>query len=69
MASVYLARDSWLERPVALKVLAPQVAEEESFRARFLREARVVARLVARLVHPNVVQVYDVGEDERAPSS
>ena len=63
MASVYLARDTELGRPVALKALAPHLAEEEGFRARFLREAR----LAARLAHPNVVQVYDVGEDEHGP--
>ena len=63
MATVYLARDGELDRLVALKVLSPHLAEEESFRARFLREAR----LTARLVHANVVQVYDVGEDERGP--
>jgi eukaryotic-like serine/threonine-protein kinase len=63
MATVYLARDRTLERPVALKVLAEQFADDEDFRQRFLREAR----LAAKLVHPNVVQVYDVGEDERGP--
>ncbi len=63
MASVYLARDTELNRPVALKVLAPHLAEEESSRARFLQEARVAARLA----HPNVVRVFDVGEDERGP--
>ena len=63
MATVYPARDGELDRLVALKVLSPHLAEEESFRARFLREAR----LTARLVHANVVQVYDAGEDERGP--
>jgi hypothetical protein len=63
MATVYLARDSALDRPVALKVLAEHFAADDAFRERFVREAR----LAARLVHPNVVQVYDVGEDERGP--
>ena len=63
MATVYLARDVMLDRPVALKVLAEHFAGDEAFRERFLREAR----LAARFVHPNVVQVYDVGEDERGP--
>jgi eukaryotic-like serine/threonine-protein kinase len=63
MATVYLAHDSVLDRPVALKVLAEQLADDEDFRERFLREAR----LAAKFVHPNVVQVYDVGEDERGP--
>jgi len=60
MATVYLARDRMLERLVALKVLSEPLAEDPPFRERFLREAR----LAARLVHPNVVQVYDVGETE-----
>jgi len=63
MATVYLARDSTLDRPVALKVLAEHFAADETFRDRFIREAR----LAAKLVHPNIVQVYDVGEDERGP--
>jgi eukaryotic-like serine/threonine-protein kinase len=61
MATVYLARDLALDRPVALKVLAEHVAADEAFRERFLREAR----LAAKLVDAHVVQVYDVGEDER----
>ena len=63
MATVYLARDTMLDRPVVLKVLAEHLADDETFRDRFLREAR----LAAKLVHPNIVQVYDVGEDERGP--
>jgi eukaryotic-like serine/threonine-protein kinase len=63
MATVYLARDSMLDRPVALKVLSEHFAADEAFRDRFIREAR----LAAKLVHPNVVQVYDVGEDKRGP--
>jgi serine/threonine-protein kinase len=59
MATVYLARDSELDRPVAVKVLAENLAGDESFRRRFLREAR----LAARLSHPNVVSVYDAGEE------
>ena len=63
MATVYLAHDRVLDRSVALKVLAPHLAGDEGYRGRFLREAR----LAARLLHPNVVQVYDVGEDDRGP--
>src|SRR5438132_585106 len=63
MATVYLARDVRLDRPVALKVLAEHFTGDEAFRDRFLREAR----LAARFIHPNVVQVYDVGEDARGP--
>lgn len=63
MASVYLARDSELDRPVALKILAEQLGGDEQFRRRFLREARVAARLS----HANVVQVYDAGEEAGRP--
>ena len=59
MATVYLGRDSELDRPVAVKVLADHLAGNEAFRERFLREAR----LAARLSHPNVVSVYDAGEE------
>lgn len=59
MATVYLGRDTELDRPVAVKVLAENLAGDEAFRKRFLREAR----LAARLSHPNVVSVYDAGEE------
>jgi serine/threonine-protein kinase len=60
MATVYLARDDELDRPVAVKLLAESLAGEPAFRKRFLREAR----LAARLSHPNVVSVYDAGETD-----
>ena len=63
MASVYLAHDEELHRPVALKVLAEHLGDDETFRARFLREAR----LAGRLSHPNIVQVYDAGDPEGRP--
>jgi eukaryotic-like serine/threonine-protein kinase len=63
MASVYLARDGELERPVAVKVLAEHLADQPGFRDRFLREAR----LAAQLSHPNIVQVFDVGEEDGTP--
>jgi serine/threonine protein kinase len=63
MALVYRARDEELERPVAIKVLADNLAADQAFRARFLREAR----LAAQLAHPNVVQVYDSGEANGRP--
>ena len=63
MAVVDLARDVDLGRPVALKRLAENLARDDELRARFLREAR----LAARLAHPNVVRVYDVGEDAGRP--
>jgi eukaryotic-like serine/threonine-protein kinase len=63
MASVYLARDRELERPVAVKVLAEHLADQPGFHDRFLREAR----LAAKLSHPNIVQVFDVGEENGTP--
>ena len=63
MATVDLARDSELDRPVALKRLAENLARDQDLRRRFVREAR----LAARLAHPNVVRVFDVGEDAGRP--
>ena len=60
MSNVYRANDRVLERTVAVKVLAEHLSDDERFVARFRREALAVARLV----HPNIVQVYDTGEDE-----
>ncbi len=62
MASVWLATDDVLERPVAIKVLADTIASDPEFLARFRREAR----LAAALSHPNLIGVYDyAGEEER----
>lgn len=58
MGEVYLARDTRLGRPVALKLLPERFAQDERFRDRLLRESR----LAASLDHPNVVPVYDAGE-------
>ena len=63
MASVYLARDPKLDRRVAVKLLADNFAEDDVARRRFEREAR----LAAKLDHPNVVRVFDVGEEEGRP--
>ena len=63
MATVELAHDLELDRPVALKRLAENLARDEDLRGRFLREAR----LAARLAHPNVVRVFDVGEEDGRP--
>jgi eukaryotic-like serine/threonine-protein kinase len=63
MATVFLARDSALQRPVALKVLAGDLSGDGPFRARFLREAQ----LAGRLSHPNVVRVFDAGEADGRP--
>src|SRR4051794_39933007 len=59
MASVWVAQDEILRRRVAVKVLSPVMGEDESYRARFAREARAAARLSAC---DHVVTIYDVGE-------
>ncbi|MCR4403275.1 MAG: Stk1 family PASTA domain-containing Ser/Thr kinase [Firmicutes bacterium] len=59
MAEVYRARDSVLNRIVAIKVLRPQFASDEEFIERFRREAQAAASLS----HPNIVSIYDVGHD------
>ncbi|MER5768892.1 protein kinase domain-containing protein [Streptomyces sp. NPDC001985] len=59
MASVHLAYDTALDRQVAIKTLRTELAREQSFRERFRREAQAVAKLS----HPNIVSVFDTGED------
>lgn len=59
MAMVYRARDLWLERPVAIKILRPDYSRDDAFRQRFHHEAKAAANLT----HPNVVTVYDFGLD------
>ena len=61
MSTVHRALDLRLERPVAVKLLAEHLADEPAFVSRFQREAQAAARLV----HPNIVQVFDSGRDER----
>ena len=61
MASVWAAHDEVLGRDVAIKVLAPHLAQDERARTRFTREARMVAGLSN---HPHVVTIYDVGEHD-----
>jgi serine/threonine protein kinase len=63
MGVVYHAVELSLGRPVALKVIAPHLAEEEGFRERFVRESR----LSASLDHPHIVPVYGAGEADGVP--
>ena len=58
MGVVYRAHDLALDRNVALKILSPDLAEDERFRERFLTESR----LAASIDHPNIIPVYDAGE-------
>src|SRR6266540_4104895 len=60
MGAVYLATHERLGRKVALKVISPELAHDEDFRARFLRESQ----LAASLDHPSVIPIYDAGEAE-----
>lgn len=60
MADVFRAHDKLLDRSVAVKVLRPQFTNDEEFVTRFRREAQAAARLS----HPNIVNMYDVGRDE-----
>jgi serine/threonine-protein kinase len=62
-ASVWLASDTLLERPVAVKVLAEGLVEDRAWLARFRREARIAARLQ----HPNLVSIYDFNADVERP--
>src|SRR3712207_8603379 len=59
MSRVFLGRDEVLDRPVAIKVLNPDLGETD-IGSRFRREGRTAAKLS----HPNIVQVYDAGEGE-----
>jgi serine/threonine-protein kinase len=60
MSTVDLALDTQLDREIALKRLAENLSRDDELRARFQREAR----LAAKLTHPNVVRIYDVGVDD-----
>ena len=63
MASVWLARDQALDRPVAIKVMADTLADDERWLERFKREARAAAALS----HAHIVKVYDFGIEEHRP--
>ena len=58
MGAVYLATDTQLDRRVALKVLSPELSDDDGFRKRFIAESRTAASLD----HPNIVPVYEAGE-------
>ena len=60
MGVVWKANDLILDRHVALKILRPEMSEDEDFVLRFRREAKAAASLS----HPNIVSIYDVGEDQ-----
>jgi uncharacterized RDD family membrane protein YckC/predicted Ser/Thr protein kinase len=60
MGAVYLGLDTSLERPVAVKVLSPEIGQDPDLVERFVREARAQARLS----HPNVTQIYFIGEEQ-----
>src|SRR6185295_19721799 len=60
MGMVYKAHDPILDRPVALKVISPEIEVTDELRARFFREAQACARLS----HPNIVTIYDMGEHD-----
>jgi serine/threonine protein kinase len=60
MATVYLAVQESLDRQVAIKLMSPFLTEDQTFGERFLREAKIVAKLS----HPNIIAVYDVGTIE-----
>ncbi|WP_258871049.1 protein kinase domain-containing protein, partial [Halobacillus trueperi] len=60
MANVYLAHDTILDRDVAIKVLRLEHGNDEEFIARFHREAQSATSLS----HPNIVNIYDVGEED-----
>ena len=63
MATVVLARDTTLDRPVAVKLLSEAAASDDELRERFLREGR----FAAQLAHANVVAVYDTGAEDGTP--
>ena len=64
MAEVYRARDIRLDRVVAVKTLRDDLARDQTFQARFRREAQSAASLN----HPSIVAVYDTGEDTAGPA-
>ena len=62
MGEVYKARDTHLDRTVAIKILPPAFAADPQFRERFDREARTISQLT----HPHICRLYDVGHQSGA---
>ena len=60
MADVYMAKDQKLNRKVAVKVLKPEYVDDEKFLKKFQTEAQAIASLM----HPNIVNIYDVGMED-----
>src|SRR5690349_3607579 len=60
MGVVYRAKEIDLGRPVALKLIAPELAGDDAFRSRFEHECRIAASID----HPNVIPIFDAGEEE-----
>lgn len=60
MATVYLAHDQRLDRPIALKIVHPHLSQDQEFKDKFIQEAKISARLS----HSNLVNVYDQGQDQ-----
>src|SRR3954453_13579847 len=63
MGVIYLAMEPGLERPVALKLIAPEAAADDVFAKRFAEESRIAASIE----HPNVVPIYAAGEEDGIP--
>ena len=63
MGVVYSAHDSLMERSVAIKIMMTDIEDDPEISTRFYREARAAGQLV----HPNIITIFDMGEDDRRP--